>query len=135
MRNIGIDFGIAARFTQNNLKKTAGCDTRTSHPATAALRKVRHDNFAPCDSLMLHPATSRYRTLPLSPIAQCDSKRPLLVPEITRPAIGAKACPFRGSSINTPPNQCGFANSRRQRVCVYWVASAPVGLRYATSAA
>ena len=82
-QTIGVDFGVAARFTQNNQKKIAGCDTRTSHPATAELRRVRHVNFAPCDFLMLHPATSRYRTLPLPPIAPCDSKSPLSTPKTT----------------------------------------------------
>ena len=68
-----IDFAIRFGFAENNSRKIAGCDTRTSHPAIAELRKVRHDNFAPCDSLMSHLATSRYRTLPLSSVAQCDS--------------------------------------------------------------
>ena len=68
-----IDFAIRFGFAENNSKKIAGCDTRTSHLTIAKLRKVQHDNFAPCDSLMLHLATSRYRTLPLSSVAQCDS--------------------------------------------------------------
>ncbi|MBR4614120.1 MAG: hypothetical protein IKO55_00810, partial [Kiritimatiellae bacterium] len=65
---MGIDFAIRFGFAENNSKKIAGGDTRTSHPAIAKLRKVRHDNFAPCDSLMSHLATSRYRTLPLSSV-------------------------------------------------------------------
>ena len=83
IKDIGVDFGVAARFTQNNQKKIAGCDTRTSHPAIAELRKVRHDNFAPCDSLMSHLATSRYRTLPLSSVAQCDSNSLFQNPKIS----------------------------------------------------
>ena len=78
-----IDFAIRFGFAENNSKKIAGCDTRTSHPAIAELRKVRHDNFAPCDSLMLHLATSRYRTLPLSSVAQCDSNSLFLNPKIS----------------------------------------------------
>ena len=89
-KDIGIDFAIRFDFCENNQKKIAGCDTRTSHLAIAELRKVQLDNFAPCDSLMSHLATSRYRTLPLSPVAPCDSKRPLLTPEITLRACGAE---------------------------------------------
>ena len=80
-KDIGVDFGAAANFTQNNQKKIAGCDIRTSHPAIAKLRKVRHGNFAPCDSLMSHLATSRYRTLPLRAIAPCDAKSPISAPK------------------------------------------------------
>ena len=79
-QDIGVDFTIRFGFAENSSKNLAGCDTRTSHPAIAELRKVRHGHFAPCDSLMLHLATSRYRTLPLSPVAPCDSKRPILAP-------------------------------------------------------
>ena len=78
-----IDFAIRFGFAENNSRKIAGCDTRTSHPAIAELRKVRHDNFAPCDSLMSHLATSRYRTLPLSSVAQCDSNSLFLNPKIS----------------------------------------------------
>ena len=78
-----IDFASRFGFAENNSRKIAGCDTRTSHPAIAELRKVRHDNFAPCDSLMSHLATSRYRTLPLSSVAQCDSNSLFLNPKIS----------------------------------------------------
>ena len=70
-QDIGVDFALAARFKQNSQKNIAGCDTWTSHPATAELRKVRHDNFAPCDSHMSHLATSRHRTLRHRAIAPC----------------------------------------------------------------
>ena len=80
MKSFGIDFAFRFGFAENNSKKIAGCDTWTSNPAIAELRKVQHDNFTPCDSLMLHLATSRYRTLPLSPVAPCDAKSPLLPP-------------------------------------------------------
>ena len=70
-QTIGVDIGVAARFTQNNQKSIAGCDTRTSHPAIAELRKVRHGNFAPCDCLMSHPATLSCCTLRHRAIAPC----------------------------------------------------------------
>ena len=79
-QDIGVDFALRFGFAQNNSKNIAGCDTRTSHPAIAGHRKVRHDNIAPCDSLTSHPATSRYLTLPLSPVAPCDSKSQLSTP-------------------------------------------------------
>ena len=82
-KDIGVDFRVAANFTQNNQKKIAGCDTRTSHPAIAEHRKVRRGDFAPCDFLMSHLAISRYRTLPFPPVVPCDSKSPILAPEIT----------------------------------------------------
>ena len=88
-----IDFAFRFGFAENNSKKIAGCDTRTSNPAIAELRKVQHDNFAPCDSLMLHLATSRYRTLPLSPVAPCDAKSPLLPPKIALRIIAAASRP------------------------------------------
>ena len=81
-QDIGVDFAIKFGFAENNQKKIAGCDTRTSHPAITELCRVQLVNFAPCDSLMSHPATSRYRTLPLPSVAQCDSKSPLLTPKI-----------------------------------------------------
>ena len=91
-QDIGVDFALAARFTQNNQRKIARCDTSTLHPAIAELRKVRRGDFAPCDILMLHLATSRYRTLPLSRVAPCDSKTPLL-PLKSHP-LAAMRCPL-----------------------------------------
>ena len=70
-QDIGVDFGVAAKFTQNNPKKVAGCDARTSHPAIAELRKVQHGNFAPCDNFMSHPATLSCRTLRHRAISPC----------------------------------------------------------------
>ena len=109
--------GIATLNTQpiyvHRLRQ--GCDTRTSHPAIAELRKVRHDNFAPCDSLMSHLATSRYRTLPLSSVAQCDSNSLFLTPKISafsprlagdRPKGANRACP------KPPPRRCSCARRR-----------------------
>ena len=98
MKSFGIDFAFRFGFAENNSKKIAGCDTRTSNPAIAELRKVQHDNFAPCDSLMLHLATSRYRTLPLSPVAPCDAKMPFFT---TKTALRVTAPPLR--SCLEPP--------------------------------
>ena len=102
---IGVDIGVRFGLGENNSKNFAGCDTRTSHPAIAELRKVQHNDFAPCDSLTSHPATSRYHTLPLSPIAQCGSKRPQFglvtdsLPPFRRRGAGART---RGGSASRP---------------------------------
>ena len=101
MKSFGIDFAFRFGFAENNSKKIAGCDTRTSNPAIAELRKVQHDNFAPCDSLMLHLATSRYRTLPLSPVAPCDAKSPLLPPKIAPRIIAPPLRPCHENSLRT----------------------------------
>ena len=105
-KDIGIDFALAARFTQNSQKKIAGCDTSTSHPAITEHRKVRHDNFAPCDIFMLHLATSRYRTLSLSPVTPCNSKSPLFAPKIALPApfpvVAANGDGFSKPDISAP---------------------------------
>ena len=103
---MGIDFTFRFGFAENNSKKIAGCDTRTSNPAIAELRKVQHDNFAPYDSLMFHLATSRYRTLSLSPVAPCDSKSPILLHKIALPApfpaVGADGSGFSNPDISDP---------------------------------
>ena len=88
-QDIGVDFALAARFTQNSQKKhrrvrhlnIAPCNCRTSQGATRQLRTLRLSHVAPCDSLMSHLATSRYRTLRLSLVAPCDSKTPFSTPK------------------------------------------------------
>ena len=44
---IGVDFGAAARFTQNNKNKIAPCDLRLSHPATPAYRTAQPQTALP----------------------------------------------------------------------------------------
>ena len=99
-QDIGVDFALAARFTQNSQKKhrrvrhldIAPCNCRTSQGATRQLRTLRLTHVAPCDIATSHLATSRYRTLRLSPVAPCDSKTPFSTPK-SRPTT-AVPCPL-----------------------------------------
>ena len=53
---IGVDFGAAARFTQNNKNKIAPCDLRLSHSATPnALPKAQNSRNVPFRSTAFTP--------------------------------------------------------------------------------
>ena len=73
---IGVNFGVAARFTQNNQKdrrvrhpNIAPCNCRTSQGATRQLRTLRLSHIAPCDIALSHLATFACRTLRLKNLA------------------------------------------------------------------
>ena len=91
-QDIGIDFGVAARFTQNNQKKdrrvrhpsTAPCNRRTSQGATRQLRTLRLKKSA--FGTQNHPSGSRSRHNSRPPVIalpsstwRCRFRRSLLL--------------------------------------------------------